>query len=73
MRKLSTKKTMGLDDITCGAGKAGKGNFYATTLNLAEIYDHPLVHISIYSYIFAQGHGFEALTVTSGKYFVSLH
>ena len=48
-------------------------NFNATTLKLSEIFDHPFSHLFIFGNIFAQGHGFDAVTVTSSKYFVSLH
>ena len=38
-------------------------NFNATTLKLAEKFDHPFSHLFIFRNIFAQGHGFDAVTV----------
>ena len=48
-------------------------NFNATTLKLGEKFDHPFSHLFVYGYIFAQGHGFDAMAVKSSKYFLSLH
>ena len=47
-------------------------NFNATTLKLAEKFVHPCSHLFIFGNIFAKGHGFDAVTVTISKYFVSL-
>ena len=73
---LSSTKTMAHDDIICGgtsdieenqwfdnANRINMGNFNVTTPKLAE-------KPSVFSYIqsgkiFAQGHGFEGVSVTS--------
>ena len=47
-------------------------NINATTLKLADKFDHPLKHLFIFGNIFAQGHGFDAMTVTISKYFVNI-
>ena len=41
-------------------------------LKLAEKFDHPFSHFFIFRNIFAQGHGFEAVTVAI-PYFIFLH
>ena len=38
-------------------------NFNATTLKLAEKFDHSFSHLFIFRNIFAQGHGFNAVMV----------
>ena len=38
-------------------------NFNATTLKLAEKFYRPFSHLFIFRNIFAQGHGFDAVTV----------
>ena len=38
-------------------------DFNATTVKLAEKFDHPFSHVFIFLNIFAQGHGFDAVTV----------
>ena len=38
-------------------------NFNATNLKLVEKFDHPFSHLFIFRNIFAQGHGFDAVTV----------
>ena len=38
-------------------------NFNATTLKRAEKFDHPFSHLFIFHNIFAQGHGFNAMTM----------
>ena len=38
-------------------------NFNATTLKLAEKFDHPFSHLFIFRNIFAQGRGFDAEVV----------
>ena len=40
-------------------------NFDATTLKLAEKFDHPLLHLFIICNIFAKGHGFEMFSFYS--------
>ena len=47
--------------------------FNATTLKLAVKIDHLFSHLLIFGNIFAHGHGFDAMTVTISKYFVSHH
>ena len=47
--------------------------FNATTLKLAEEFDHPFSHFFTFGNIIAHGHGFEAVTGTSAKYFVYIH
>ena len=48
-------------------------NFNATTLKLTEKFDNSFSHLFIFRNIFAQGHGFDAVTVTISLYFISLH
>ena len=69
-------KTIAHDDVTHGAMalKAIKKiidvatgieltvNFNATTLKLAEKFDRSFSHLFIFRNIFAQGHGFDAVT-----------
>ena len=38
-------------------------NFNATTLLLAETFDQQFSHLFIFGCIFAEGHGFDAVTV----------
>ena len=46
-------------------------DFNVQTLELAEKFDHPVSPLLIFVNIFAQGHCFDAVTVTGSKYFVS--
>ena len=45
----------------------------ATAPKLADKFDHLFVHMFILGNIFAQDHGFDTVTVTISKYFISLH
>ena len=88
-RKLDPKKTIAHDDVTQRAtarirkilkkinGFATQTeftvNFNATTLKLSEKFDHQFSQFFIFSNIFSQGHGCDAVTVTRSKYNVSLH
>ena len=47
--------------------------FNASTMKLAEKFDHIFPHMFIFGNILSQGHGFEAVTVTISKYFISIH
>ena len=48
-------------------------NFNATTLKFAERFGNLFSRLFIWQNIFAQGHGFDAETVKTSKYFVSLN
>ena len=47
-------------------------NFNAATLIVAEKFEHIFLHLFIFSNIFATDHGFDAVTIKSSQYFVSL-
>ena len=44
------------------------GNFIATTLKLAEKFDHSFLHLFIFDDIFARGRGFAAMAVESHSF-----
>ena len=58
--------------MVSNVNRINSANFTATTLKLAEQFDHPFSHLLILGNMFAQGHGCDVMTVTSSKYFVSL-
>ena len=48
-------------------------NFIGTNLKLVEKFDRPFSHLFIFRNIFAQGHGFDAVTLAISQYFKSIH
>ena len=59
--------------MVCNENRINSGIFDATTLKFFEKFDHTFSRMFLFGNAFAQGHGFDAVTVTSSKYFVSLH
>ena len=45
------------------ANRINAVNFNATTQKLAEKFDHPFSHLFIFRNLYAQGHGFDVVTV----------
>ena len=49
------------------ANRINSVNFNATTVKLVEKFDNSFSHIFIFGNIFAQGNGFDAVTVKHSK------
>ena len=73
MTSLTARKILAEHLWFGNLNRINSGNvFHATTLNLAEKFDDPILNLVIFGNIFVKGHSFHAVTVKRSQYFGSL-